>query len=160
MSKEKWSHIEALLSKGETMDTVNTKLVINDGFCDFELWAHVGKIEKRWVWVDLKISIRPEHTSDETPIVANLKRQLVDANKRLLEIVCAQATMLLQSDERTIEEITGPWIGTRFEPSGTCETVKCERMPEGIVTSPLDAFAKLVHLKLEHFDQLTENTNG
>jgi hypothetical protein len=140
------------------MDTVSTKLIINDGFCDFELWGQIGKLDGRWVWIDLRMSLRPESIGkDATVVVANLKRQLADANKNLIEIVCVHASELLQSGERTLLEVTSKWIGTRFEPSGYCDAVK-NAICNGKVTSPLDAFAKLIQLKIDYFDR--EATNG
>jgi len=157
MSKKEWARIDELLKKGgESMDTVNTKIVINDGHCDFELFCQLGRLDGRWVWVDLKMSLSPESVSEcESGIVTNLKRQLTDANKSMLEIICTHASELLQSGERTILDVTNRWIATRFEPSGYCDSVR-NAVCKGAVTSPLDAFAKLLILKLDHFNRITD----
>ena len=73
----------------------------------------------------------------------------------MLEIICTHASELLQSGERTILDVTNRWIATRFEPSGYCDAVM-NAVCKGVVTSPLDAFAKLLILKLDHFERITD----
>lgn len=160
MSKEQWFRVErALTTKSKNMDTVCSKFVINDGFCEYEFWGMIGKTCGRWVWVELKVSLDPGNISNDSAIVANLKRELLDSNKRMLFIICEHASELLQSGERTVEEVTAKWIGTRFEPSGKCEALK-DSVTKGKVTSPLDAFAKLIQSKIGHYNRITEAIEG
>ncbi len=153
MSKEEWTRIERFLECG-TMDTVNTKIVIDDEVNEHDLYVKVGWADDRWVWVDITMSrYSGKLCPDEPAQVSELRRELTETTRRLLEIACAHATELIQSDERTILDITGKWKGRSFAPSGVCKSVVTSTNEIGRVLSPLDAAAKIIELKLQEWER-------
>lgn len=149
---KKWEKIEALL-KAKDIKALSTKIVISDGYYNHDLYVKLGWADSRWVWVDITVSRFTEITNEpETYEVENLRRVLMDTNRRLIELVCVHATELLQSGERTIQEIVHTWKGTQFAPAGTCESVRT-KYNAAKVTSVLDATAKLIEQRVAQWEE-------
>jgi hypothetical protein len=152
MSRKEWARIEELL-RYDSLRTVNTKIVIKDGVHEHDLYVKVGWADGRWVWVDLTLSrYAGKHGEEEDREVSKLRRDLTETNRRLLEIACVHATELLQSNERTILDITEKWKGRQFEPAGVCVAVVTETNNIGRVLSPLDAAAKVIDIKHKEWE--------
>jgi hypothetical protein len=146
MSKRKWEMVEGLI-KAESVHTVNTKITIYDGSHEHDLYVKLGWADGRWVWIDITVSrYTAKDREPEDAKLVDLRRKMLEVHRRLLEIVCVHASELMQSDERTIDEIVDHWRGTQFEPAGTCESIRTDEN-QGRVTSPLDAAAKLIARK-------------
>lgn len=159
MSRQAYEFVERLV-RGSSIKTVNTKLTIQTDGYDCELFVKLGWASGRWVWIDVDMSRYTEsHIPGETPEVADLRRQLADANRRMMEVICKHASELLQSDERTIDGVMESWRGTRFAPHGTCYALKTVNMP-GATSSPLDAVAQLVEQRRIKWEQQMEESSG
>lgn len=62
-----------------------------------------------------------------------------DSNARaMIEVICVQATELIQCDCWSFRSLISAWRGTKFRPDGPCPQLEC------IVSSPLDAVAQWV----------------
>lgn len=150
---KRWEKTDALM-KARSIRAMNVKIVISDGKYNHDLYVKLGWANRRWVWVDITVSrFNSVKSENESADEVELRRQLFDTNKRLIEIVCLHATELLQSGERGIVDIVKSWKGTKFSPSGTCESIRNE-INEGVVTSPLDAAAKLIEFRMKEWSRM------
>lgn len=154
VSKKEYARIEDIICKDQ-MRTVVRKICINDGANLLDLYAKLGWASGRWVWVDLTLSRYTGISNGcENKEVARLRRDLAEQGRRMLEVVCSHAVELLQSGERTLEDLVCRWKGTQFEPSGICDELKTETNTIGRVTSPLDAFAKVIEQEHEKWTEM------
>lgn len=148
----KWERIEALM-KAKSIRAQNVKIVICDGSHNHDLYVKLGWAERRWVWIDITVSRFTEiHGKSETTDEVDARRKLLETNKRLIEIICFHATELLQSGERTLQDIVKSWKGTHSHPEGVCESIRTKDN-EGRVTSPLDAAAKLIEKRIDQWEE-------
>ena len=140
---------------------INTKLTIDTGEYNCDLFVKLGWAHDRWVWLDVEMSRSTEsHTQGDDPETADLRRQLADTTRRMMEVICRHASELLQSDERTIQGIMeSSWRGTRFAPYGVCATLRTPNL-EGKVGSPLDAVAQLIEQRHVRWEEQMRQHNG
>jgi hypothetical protein len=128
-----WARAELALAQGTEGRTV--KLVI-DGR-DLYVKVAFAMAEARPVHIDITLGHSPQLERRYETLVANeLATQLVDDARAQLEVICRQASALMQLGVWGLEDLQATWRGTKFSPAGFCPQV-C-----GFVSSPLDAVAR------------------
>ena len=127
---------EAGLARGAEGRTV--KLVIGG----HDLYVKIGCVQDRPIYIDVTISRGGDQAGYADPVADELATQIVDDARAQLEVICRQASALLQLGAWGLDDLTQAWRGTKFEPSGICPQV------QGIVSSPLDAVARYLGLRL------------
>jgi hypothetical protein len=135
--KDAWAQAEEGLAQGAEGRTV--KMTIGD----HDIYAKVGFVADRPVYIDITIGHGREGNGYTSPLANELATQLVDDARAQLEVICRQASTLLQIGAWDLGDITAAWRGTKFEPSGVCPQV------QGLVSSPLDAIARYLGARME-----------
>lgn len=136
-SNAQWCATEELLQAG--LPTITRKITIGD----HDIYMKIGIDDRRPVFIDITIGRSggdaARHDACAAPnrqcIADELATRVVDGARAQLEIICRQASVLLQANVWNIEDLVQEWRGTRFEPSGPCIEL------EMIAKSPLDAAA-------------------
>jgi len=136
-----WQAVEKTL-KEEDIKTLTNKLVVGE----FDLYFKLGfyPVEgdpdgrMRPVMVDITFTRAGSKETFECEECDMRESRRYEDMRSYLEVVCRQASALLQANIWTLNDLSDMWIMTRFEPSGACEQIA------GIAKSPLDACAKLV----------------
>lgn len=136
-----WILAEARLGSG--IPTITRRLTVGG----HDLYAKFGFDAGRPVFVDVTLgrsatdAARHDNCGVECGhrgCMANeLATRVVDGVRAQLEVICRQASALLQANVWTLDDLVDAWIGTQFEPSGVCPEA------ETIAHSPLDAIAKI-----------------
>lgn len=67
-----------------------------------------------------------------------------DDARAMIELLCRQANVLLQSGTWEWDDLCDSWSGTRFDPCGPCEFPDTCSIGGTIVSSPLDAVARVL----------------
>ena len=131
-----WDTAEAGLARGAEGRTV--KLVIGG----HDLYAKLAFAADRPIYVELTISRGAANGHGQTAAENELETRMVDDARAQLGVICRQASTLLQLGAWGLDDLTQAWRGTKFEPSGLCPQV------QGIASSPLDAVARYLDLRL------------
>jgi hypothetical protein len=133
------AYLEVEQALGTTgVQSIAHKLTIGD----HDVYAHIGWHRGRPCWVDLTITHNSTREGSCQSSEANdLATRMIDDARAAMEVICRQASALLQADVWTIDNLIGAWRGTKFQPCGVCDQVK------GIVSSPLDAVARLLEVR-------------
>ena len=131
-----WRDAEQALAVG--IETITNKITI-DGH---DLYVKIGWHQRRPVMVDVTLTHNTNMERNHKDEEANeLATRLVSNTKASLEIMCRQASALLQANIWTLDDMITAWRGTKFEPSGLCPQAQM------IAQSPLDAIARLCEIK-------------
>lgn len=96
-------------------------------------------------YVDVTLSSPP--LSDETWVThhhARIETTKTDDARAMIELLCRQANVLLQSETWEWDDLCDAWSGTRFDPCGPCEFPASCSIGGAIVSSPLDAAARVI----------------
>lgn len=134
-----WQDAEQALGRG--VEGFTAKLTI--GTHDF--YATVGTDAGRPVIIDITLGRSAECDMRFTDSNANdLATQAVNDTRAMIEVICRQATALLQADIWSIDDLIEQWRRTQFEPAGVCPQV------QGVVSSPLDAVARYLQQRGAH----------
>jgi hypothetical protein len=107
--------------------------------------AATERPEPRLSYVDVTLS-SPQSTDD---ILVSHRQTLLETTKTddaraMIELLCRQANALLQSGAWNWDDLCETWIGTRFDPCGACRFPVTCSMPGALVSSPLDAVARVI----------------
>ena len=93
------------------------------------IYLKIGFTECRPTWVSLTLGHEVGHEGS-------------NENRTLIEVICKQASVLLETGTWTIDDLADNWIATQnCKPSGICPQIN------GIAKSPLDAAAKWINQK-------------
>lgn len=135
-----WREAEDALADGRGIDTITNKLTIGG----HDMYLKIGWHDSRPVMVDVTLThnTRMERCYKDE-LQNELATNLVSNTKASLEIMCRQASALLQANVWTLDDMIAAWRGTQFEPSGVCPQAQM------VAKSPLDAIARLCEIKKE-----------
>jgi hypothetical protein len=67
-----------------------------------------------------------------------------DDARAMIELLCRQANVLLQSGAWEWDDLCTAWSSTRFDPYGPCRFPATCSMGGAVVSSPLDAVARII----------------
>jgi hypothetical protein len=102
---------------------------------EHDIYAKIAYSEGRPVYVDISLAFadrrRPTCVAETEAITAGVTNA-----RAQLEVICRQASALLQANVWSQDDLVRAWRATQFDPAGLCPQV------EGIVSSPLDAVAR------------------
>jgi hypothetical protein len=134
------AQVQAALEASPGLTGWTAKLEIGAGDC----YLTVAVREARIVYVTITVSrVGGSPSIMGTHQVAVLEASKLDVTKALVEVACREANELLQRQAWGAADLVAAWRGTRFDPEGVCPQV------QGIVTSPLDAAAKWIEMKMQ-----------
>lgn len=104
-----------------------------------DLYVKVALDGERIIFVDITLGHANGHMPSYIDAISNeLATQRLNDSRSMLEVICRQASTLLQSGVWDTWRLISSWRATQFEPSGVCEQLNT------IVSSPLDAVARLL----------------
>ena len=115
-----------------------------------DVYAKLAFYGERLVYIDVTLS----SMGDRGEIMTTARDATNEATKTdnaraMVELLCRQANTLLQSGSWDEESMIAAWIGTDFEPQGWCSYPDYGQDHRDVyVSSPLDAVAKLVNVRL------------
>jgi hypothetical protein len=135
--RDVWAQGEACLARGAVGRTAKLTIGAHD------LYAQMAFAGDRPIYITITISRGANVEGYADPVADELATQIVDDARAQLEVICRQASTLLQLGAWGLGDLTAAWRGTKFEPSGVCPQVA------GIVSSPLDAVARYLAARLE-----------
>lgn len=127
----------------DQIGTVTTKLTIDDGIKEHDVFFQLGFYHGWPVWTEITLSRTCGKDKLGSGVHDDIYGKMIESSRSLMEIVCHHATTVLQARRTTLEELADLWIATRFEPSGKCKALEDE-LGEGKVLSPFDAVAKII----------------
>lgn len=98
------------------------------------------------VHVDVTVSSPPRSTDDilATHRQTRIETSKTDDARAMIELLCRQANVLLQSGAWDWEDLCDAWVGTHFDPCGPCCFPETCTMAGAVVQSPLDAVARVI----------------
>ena len=151
-----WQRIEQRMAT-DGVDTITSKIEIDDGFQQHNLYVKIGWITGKPVMIDITIARHSKRYSSpgvnsESPAMMELRQMMIENARSALEIICREASLLLSSRRCTLSEIANLWIVTRMDPQGRCRQVG-NAETDYKVHGPLDAVAKLFMLKAEEWER-------
>jgi len=135
--RDVWAAAEAALGQGAEGRTAKLAIGAHD------LYAKMAFLGDRPIYINITISRGAHAEGYADPVADELATQIVDDARAQLEVICRQASTLMQLGAWGLADLTAAWRGTKFEPSGVCPQVA------GIVSSPLDAVARYLGARLE-----------
>ena len=142
------------------IQSITTKLTINDDKFNHDMYVKIGWFKEKPVWIELTLSQMSQITLEngqkrveESEEVTELRRHMVENSRVTMEIICKQASSMLQGEDCGIEWLAALWRGTKFEPSGKCVALAANdpTKPYVKVKSPLDAVAQLIEMKMDEW---------
>lgn len=118
-----------------------------------DLYVKVSFFRGTLAYIDVTLSASKKDEVLTTHAMATLEATKTDNARSMIEMLCRQANELLQSGTWTWETLVHAWSGSRFEPAGVCKFPTFRVMEDleewgGIVSSPLDAVAKLIQKRM------------
>lgn len=156
---EQWHIIEKAL-KEHSISSVSCRMVIesddNGRKAEHEMYLKVGWFNGCAATIDITLSRFSSFDGfgdldAMSAILDNVYRASIENSRSFLEVVCRHATAMLQSGVWNLGDVVDVWIATKnMIPCGHCEAVKTELGT--IVTSPLDAAAKLIRKNRERWE--------
>lgn len=154
-----WEQIEKRFREGG-VNAITTKLSIDDGEREHDLYVKVGWWRGRPVWVDITVARHANEGSvGETldvhvsalPLLVSLKQRILDNARTSLEIICREASLLLSSRRCTLTDLSELWMVVEGEPRGRC--AKLSDQLGDRVHGPLDAAAKLFRQRAKDWEK-------
>lgn len=128
----------------DAIQTITQKFTVRDRYkVEHDFYLKIGWYHGRPVLLELVLPRAQANRNSVTDMrEVECYGRMLETSRGALEIICAQATELLQTKQFNLEDIEQMWTATRFDPSGTCRQVEMAGSSSAVL-SPLDALAKL-----------------
>lgn len=153
---KRWGEIERALSGG-SLDGIISKLEIGDHdvYLKTSWWS--GSI----VRIDLTLSGCPGGVREPTPREVVLETANIDLARASCEVICKQASELLQAGTVGIGHVIEDWAGRRTYPSGYCPQIPGLDANGNTVNAtfqkgPIDAAAKYMRLRINEWSDMMD----
>ncbi len=151
---KRWGQIERALSEGALAGIIS-KLEIGD----HDVYLKTSWWEGSIIRIDLTLSGRLNGDSAATPREVTLETTNIDLARSSCEMVCKQASEMLQSGIVGIGHVIDDWIGRNTYPSGYCPQIpgvdeSGNTLGATFQKGPVDAAAKYMKLRIEEWSEL------
>jgi hypothetical protein len=120
-----------------------------------------GGSECMLVHVDVTLSSPPRSTDDVlmTHRQARIETSKTDDARAMIELLCRQANVLLQSGIWDWTDLCDAWAGTHFDPCGVCAFPGTCSMEGAVVRSPLDAVSRVIRERFHDWEDWMARTS-
>ncbi len=114
------------------------------------------------VHVDVTLSSPPRSMDDilTTHRQTRIETSKTDDARAMIELLCRQADVLLQSGVWDWSDLCDAWAGTHFDPCGVCTFPGTCSMEGAVVRSPLDAVSRVIRERFHDWEDWMARTSG
>jgi hypothetical protein len=136
--------IDSVLSQ-ESIKTITNKIGVGTS----EIFLKIGWHKSKAVFIDITLAdgATKKHDSNETLKEGEVFSSQVKFARASIEVICRQASLLLQNNVSTLEQIATVWAGTSIYHGGMSPQLEC------VCSSPLDAASRMIKNSLTEWEE-------